>query len=57
MTTLTIPNRLMQPVSTRPARRAMALGFVAKLFVASALVDRLMEDLPLEMGHHWVIAI
>jgi bacillithiol biosynthesis cysteine-adding enzyme BshC len=22
-----------------------------------ALVDRLMEDLPLEMGHHWVMAI
>lgn len=22
-----------------------------------ALVDRLMEDLPLDMGHHWVIAI
>jgi vancomycin resistance protein YoaR len=38
MTTLTIPNRLMQPVSTRPARRAMAIGFAATLLVASALV-------------------
>jgi vancomycin resistance protein YoaR len=35
MTTLTIPNRLMQPVSTRPARRAMAIGFGGTLLVAS----------------------
>ncbi len=33
MTTITAPGRLMRPISTRPARRAMAIGFSAALLL------------------------
>src|SRR5688500_14057174 len=37
MTTITIPRRLMRPVSTRPARRAVAIGFGATLLAGVAI--------------------
>ncbi|MGH2418856.1 MAG: VanW family protein [Candidatus Limnocylindria bacterium] len=37
MTTLTIPNRLMRPVSTRPARRGALIGFAATLIAGIAI--------------------
>lgn len=37
MTTITIPRRLMRPVSTRPARRAVAIGFGATLLAGLAI--------------------
>ena len=34
------------------------IGFVSFLNqYGPALVDRLVEELPLEMGHHWIVAI
>lgn len=37
MTTITIPRRLMRPVSTRPARRAVAIGFTVTLLGGLAI--------------------
>ena len=42
MTTITVPNRLMRPVATWPARRAVLIGFLATLvtgIVAAAAVS------------------
>ncbi|MEP7082372.1 MAG: VanW family protein [Chloroflexota bacterium] len=38
MTTLTVPRRLMGPVATRPARRSLAVGFVAGLVAGLLLL-------------------
>ncbi|HXG88603.1 MAG TPA: bacillithiol biosynthesis cysteine-adding enzyme BshC [Vicinamibacterales bacterium] len=46
---LTFPNG-------HPQEREIGLVWFANRY-GPALVDRLMEDLPLDMGHHWVLTI
>jgi vancomycin resistance protein YoaR len=38
MTTITVPNRLMRPMATRPARRAMLIGFGSTLLAGLVML-------------------
>ncbi len=44
-------------VSQRPSAGARDRLRLVPNRYGPALVDRLLEDLPLDMGHHWVLAI
>ena len=46
---LTFPNG-------HPQEREIGFVWFANRY-GPALVDRLLEDLPLDMGHHWVLTI
>ena len=40
----------------QPQERALGVAYFLNLY-GPALVERLLQDLPSEMGHHWVLAI
>jgi vancomycin resistance protein YoaR len=47
MTTITMPRRLMRPISTRPARRGVLIGFLATLLAGAILLVGLSAGLML----------
>jgi vancomycin resistance protein YoaR len=50
MTTITFPGRLMRPVATRPARRALLIGFAATLLGGALVIAAIAASIGIVAG-------